>query len=56
VTYLIGERRIDEAQKLVAAAQELNPGDQTVKQLAGYVEQWREWLKNNPQGLQPGHQ
>jgi hypothetical protein len=48
VMFLIGERRIEEAQKLVAAAEKLNPGDPAVTQLASYVEQFRQWLKNNP--------
>jgi len=46
--FLIGQRRIEEAQKLIAAAQKLNPDDPTVKQLAGYVEKFSQWSKDNP--------
>ncbi len=46
--FLIGQRRMEEARKLIAAAQKLNPDDATVKQLAGYVEKLNQWSKNNP--------
>jgi len=48
VTFLLNGRRFEEAQKLFAVAEKLNPGDPIIKQLAGYVEQWKRWLKDNP--------
>jgi hypothetical protein len=44
---LISRHRIEEAQKFLAAARKLNPGDEGLKTLARYAAEMAEWEKNN---------
>jgi hypothetical protein len=46
IMFLISEHRSEDAQKFVAAAGKLNPGDQTVGNLAKYVQQISDWEKS----------